>query len=186
MDTKKYKIVLLSDILSSIFGIVGVILGIMSIIALTPSWNISEIKRENDSFYFTIITIIFDFLSALGASIAFIIGKSIYKKTKKSGHSDPKKLKTEKCSLFFDLNSFAFGIIGLIFGFTSLMALIEPLKNEQLSIVCTYISITLDTISFTFAILATIFFVKISEKTHKVANKKTNNIRIKANSIKYS
>lgn len=159
MNSSYYRKIIICDILSFSFGIVGVILGILSMVSLNHIWNTDPNIRESDSFKFTISAITFDTSSVISSILALVFGKKMIKDS--IGNEENKRVeKYEIRAIRCDMASFIIGIIGLVFGFTSLITLLPIAKNDGISFIATVFSAILDTVSFSSAILALVSFKK--------------------------
>lgn len=156
------KSIILADILSFIFGFLGVSFGILSLLALEPFWSIdSSTVRDRQSFALTATTICCDFLSVLSAMVAYYFGVKLYKMTKNENRGDkPQVLKCERYSFYCDFWSFLFGIVGLIFGITSFITLFPSCLNKYTSWWSTITSVCFDSVSCAFVGVAMWYFRK--------------------------
>ncbi|ATZ19017.1 hypothetical protein ESOMN_v1c06350 [Williamsoniiplasma somnilux] len=162
---KKIKYWILSlDFISIIFGLGGIICGILSVLALNSFWSPDKHIRESDSFMFSIATVSLDVVSVIAALAAFLIGRAVYIKEKKAGHVlDPRIEKLEQKTIVADLISFILGLIGLIFGIMSIVWLLPTFLNEKLSYDITIASVVFDFLSSLSVGVAIYFFVNIKK-----------------------
>ncbi|AXK50767.1 hypothetical protein SALLE_v1c00910 [Spiroplasma alleghenense] len=156
---------MLVESLSAIFGIIGITTGILSILALKPHiWIRPLIEGETDSFIFTSITVLFDFLSTFFAGFAWIIGTKIVNQKIKDKITISKK---EKMANKMDLTSFFFGLVGWILSILSLLFLFDFMKDDFASEVATIISVILDATSASL-VIAVIFILNSENKKKSI------------------
>jgi hypothetical protein len=156
---KQYGRLKVSDLLSCIFGVLGIIFGTTSIIALSPVWPTPNGSR--DSSILTICSLIFDTLSTFMAVQAFIFSRVIKEIKITNGVYIRKR---EKIGGLLDLLGFASGAFGLIFGWLSLIALFPFWDNEQASVIATGFSVFLDFWSCVFVLAAVVVIESIHNK----------------------
>ncbi|AOX43834.1 hypothetical protein S100390_v1c04940 [Spiroplasma sp. NBRC 100390] len=155
------KSIILADILSFIFGFLGVTFGILSVLALETFWSMDSTVRDRQSFALTATTICCDILSVSSAMFAYYYGVKLYKRTKNEDRDDkPEVLKCERYSFYCDFWSFMFGIVGLIFGITSFITLFPSCLNEYTSWWATITSVCFDSVSCAFVGVAMGYFRK--------------------------
>ncbi|ATZ17688.1 hypothetical protein [Mesoplasma melaleucae] len=156
------RILITIELISAICGIIGVVLGILSLLSLNPSTWGGEADEEA-SFIFTSLTVGFDSLSTAAAIIAFKYGGIILKRKSEKGLKASAK---EKFANRLDLYSFFFGLAGLLLSILSLLFLFESMKSDQGSVIATILSIICDSISALILIWVVKIMLRISYEEH--------------------
>ena len=163
---KLSTLTIIFDVSSFICGVVGIVLGIYSLLALNSSWN-----NPTLSYKLTLIAIIFDIFSCLFALLAFKYGykhflkrKEKFNKFKKNSHN------LEVKAIIWDFISFCLGVIGLICEALSLLALLPMWNNLQLSYNITVGAVVFDIFSCLVVFIALLITI--------VANRKSKNISL--------
>lgn len=159
---KETIILILIELTSAICGLIGVVLGILSLFSLNPDvWQGDNESREHTSFIFTSLTVFFDSLSTSTAIIAFKYGGLIIKR--KKANNEEINI-AEKFANKLDLYSFFFGLVGLILSILSLLFLFPFLKTNPGSEIATILSVISDSISALIVIWVILILIKINKK----------------------
>ncbi|PPE06600.1 hypothetical protein MCORR_v1c02310 [Mesoplasma corruscae] len=148
-----------TELFSAICGIIGVILGILSLLSLDDFvWGK---PNERLSFIFTVLTVCFDFASTTTAIIAFKFGGLIIKRKESEGKEI---CLAEKFANKLDLYSFFFGLFGLLLSILSLLFLFEFMKSDVGSEIATVISVICDSVSALIVLWVFKIMIKLNGK----------------------
>lgn len=150
------KKILISDFISFGSGLIGVILGFLSIFALMSFWN-----DEKASIILTAIAIIFDFISFSSALIAFIFLKKFLNANHHKIPYDKKIHQLDKLILSFDFLSFCLGFIGTVCEIISLIVLLPQWHDSLFSYNITIVAVCFDVLSTSLALFAGIMTIKV-------------------------
>lgn len=157
---KTNRTIICLDLASIVTGIIGVILGITSILALEPFWN-----NDTASYNVTCVAILFDTSSALLALLAFLVGYRFLRSKKEALLKESKKdYLLELQASILDFISFSVGVIGTIFEIISLLALWKFWNNTEFSYQITIVGVICDIISNISALSALLLTLKLVKK----------------------
>lgn len=159
------KKILKMDLISFTTGLVGIILGILSILALQPFWN-----SEKASLWITVVAICFDVTSFILAFIPFFLMYSLIRIKKDLIKQNMKLYRKDQVSVSLDFLSFLLGFIGTTCEIISIIVLLPKFENKIFSYQITIAAIVLNTISCITCLMATLITINVIKDYRKRGN----------------
>lgn len=159
------KKILKMDLISFITGLIGVFLGILSILALQPFWN-----NEKVSLWITVVAIFFDTTSFILAFLPFFLMYRLISIKKTLIKQNMKLYRKDQFSISLDFISFCLGIIGTTCELISIIVLLPQFDDKIFSYKITIAAVILNIISCITCLLATLITINIIKDYRRRGN----------------
>lgn len=150
------KKILKMDLISFGSGLVGAILGILSILALQPFWN-----SDKASLWITVIAILFDITSFVLAFLPFFLMYRLIRMKKTLIKQNMVLYRKDQVSILLDFTSFLLGFVGTTCEIISVIVLLPQFDNRLFSYQITIIAVVLNMISCIICLIATLITISI-------------------------
>ncbi len=159
------KKILTMDLISFATGLIGVFLGIVSILALQPFWN-----SEKVSLWVTVVAIFFDSTSFILAFLPFFLMYRLIKIKKTLIKQNMKLYRKDQFSISLDFISFCFGLIGTSCELISIIVLLPQFDDKIFSYQITIAAVVLNIISCITCLIATLITINIIKDYRRRGN----------------
>lgn len=159
------KKILTMDLVSFATSLIGVFLGIVSILALQPFWN-----SEKVSLWVTVVAIFFDSTSFILAFLPFFLMYRLIKIKKTLIKQNMKLYRKDQFSISLDFISFCFGLIGTSCELISIIVLLPQFDDKIFSYQITIAAVVLNIISCITCLIATLITINIIKNYRRRGN----------------
>lgn len=150
------KKILKMDLISFGTGLIGIFLGILSILALQSFWD-----SDKASLWITVVAIFFDITSFTLAFLPFFLMLRLIRLKKTLIKQNMKLYKKDQFSISLDFISFCLGLIGTSCEVISVIVLLPQFNNKVFSYQITILALILNTISCITCLIATLITINI-------------------------
>lgn len=160
------KKILKMDLISFGTNLVGVFLGILSILALQPFWD-----SDKASLWITVVAVFFDTTSFVLAFMPFFLMFRLIKMKRGLIKQNMKLYRKDQISISLDFISFCLGLIGTTCEIISVIVLLPQFgDNKIFSYQITIIAVILNIISCITCLLATLITINIIKDYRRKGN----------------
>ncbi|WP_308149932.1 hypothetical protein [Spiroplasma sp. AdecLV25b] len=159
------KKILKMDLISFGSGLIGIILGILSILALQPFWN-----SDKASLWLTVIAILFDITSFIFAFLPFFLMYRLIRIKKTLIKQNIVLYRKDQISISLDFISFFLGFIGTACEIISIIVLLPEFNNTVFSYQITIAAVILDVISCITCLITILITINIIKDYQKRGN----------------
>lgn len=159
------KKILKMDLISFGTGLVGVFLGILSILALQPFWN-----SNKASLWITVIAIFFDTNSFIFSFLPFFLMYRLIRLKRTLIKQNTVLYRKDQISISLDFISFFLGFIGTTCEIISIIALLPQFNKPLFSYQITIIAVILDVASCITCLIATLITANIIKNYRERGN----------------
>ncbi|WP_342276136.1 hypothetical protein [Spiroplasma endosymbiont of Nebria brevicollis] len=159
------KKILKLDLISFGSGLIGIFLGILSILALQPFWN-----SDKASLWITVIAIFFDITSFIFAFLPFFLMYRLIRIKRTLIKQNMALYRKDQISISLDFISFFLGFIGTTCEIISVVVLLPQFNNSIFSYQITIVAVILDVISCITCLLALLITINIVKDYRKRGN----------------
>ncbi len=151
------KKILKMDLISFGTGLIGIFLGILSILALQPFWD-----NDKASLWITVVAIFFDITSFTLAFLPFFLMFRLIRLKKTLIKQNMKLYRKDQFSISLDFISFCLGIIGTSCEIISVIVLLPQFNdNKVFSYQITIVAVVLNIISCITCLMAILITINI-------------------------